>query len=83
MKCFDCAALGHPADAVAVCAGCGAGVCHDHAHVAPRWLTRTAVINRTVAVEPPARIIHCGLCQQAADAATGQQPSTAQRRRRP
>ena len=29
----DCAALGDRVDAVAICADCGAAVCHDHAHV--------------------------------------------------
>lgn len=82
MNCFDCAGLGHPAEAVAVCVDCGAGVCHDHAYVAARWLTRTAVINRTVAVEPPARTIRCGLCQQARDTAAGQQSHPVQRRGR-
>ena len=71
MKCFDRAALGDAADAVAVCIECGAGVRLDDAHVTPRWLTRIAVINRTVRVEPPARSIRCGLCQPAHDAATG------------
>ena len=57
------------AAAVAICADCGAAVCHHHAHVTARWLTRTAVINRTVAVEPPTRIIRCGICPAAHDAA--------------
>ena len=69
MNCFDCAALGEPAVAVAICADCGAAVCPDHAHVTPRWLTRTMVINRIVAVEPPARTIRCTVCQAACDAA--------------
>ena len=68
MKCFDCAALGQSADALAVCPGCGAAVCSDHAHLGPRWLSYTAVINRTVAVEPPARTIRCSVCQAAHDA---------------
>ena len=67
MNCFDCAALGRSVTAVAVCAGCGAAVCLDHAHVTARWLTRTMAINRTVAVEPPARAIHCAICQAAAN----------------
>lgn len=79
MKCFDCAALGRDIDAVAVCIGCGAAVCPDHAHVMPNWLTRTAVINRTVRVEPPARAIHCGLCQQAHDTAAAHRVSEARR----
>ena len=68
MNCFDCAALGESAHAVAVCQECGAALCSDHAHVAPRWLIYSAVINRTVAVEPPARTIRCGMCQAAHDA---------------
>ena len=68
MKCFDCAALGQSAAAVAVCAECGAAVCSDHAHVTPCWLTFTGVINRTVTVETPGRTIRCSVCQQAHDA---------------
>jgi hypothetical protein len=71
MKCFDCSGLGRDVYAVAVCIGCGAALCLDHQHVTPYWLTRTAVINRTLMVEPPTRAIRCGLCQQAHDAATG------------
>ena len=73
MNCFDCAALGDQAAAVAVCADCGAAVCPGHAHVTARWLTRTMVINRVVAVEPPARTIRCGVCQAARDAAPADQ----------
>ena len=69
MNCFDCAALGGDAAAVAVCGDCGAAVCAGHAHVTARWLTRTMVINRVVAVEPPARTIRCSVCQAARDAA--------------
>jgi hypothetical protein len=69
MNCFDCAAHGEVATAVAICAGCGAALCLDHAHVNPRWLTRTAAINRTVVVDPPARVVRCRVCTQAQDAA--------------
>ncbi len=69
MNCFDCAAFGHQAEAVAICADCGAAVCSAHAHVTPRWLTRIMAINRVVAVEPPARTIRCTVCQAARDAA--------------
>jgi len=69
MNCFDCAALGHSAAAVAICGDCGAAVCQDHALMSPHWLTRTAVINRIVNVEPPARLIRCRVCQTAHDAA--------------
>jgi Sodium Bile acid symporter family len=57
MNCFDCGAHG------------GDAVCASHAHVTARWLTRTMVINRVVAVEPPARTIRCSVCQAARDAA--------------
>ena len=77
MNCFDCAGLGHAADAAGICVDCGAGVCLDHAQVTPRWLTATAVINRMVVVEPPARTIRCDVCQHAHDAATGHQPGAA------
>jgi hypothetical protein len=68
MHCFDCAALGDATAAVAICADCGAAVCSAHAHVTPRWLTRTMVINRVVAVEPPARTIRCTVCQATREA---------------
>lgn len=67
MNCFDCDAYGLVTAAVAICADCGAGVCSDHAHVTVRWLTRAAAINRTVAVQPPARTVRCDVCQAARD----------------
>ena len=70
MNCFDCAALHSAVAAVAVCADCGAALCHEHAHVAIRWLTRMEAINRPVRVEPPARSVRCDMCQAAHDAAT-------------
>jgi hypothetical protein len=70
MNCLDCAAHGLCAAAVAICVDCGAGVCWDHSEVEPRWLTRTAVINRVVVVEPPARVVRCGVCSEARGAAT-------------
>lgn len=71
MNCFDCAALGEEVPAVGVCADCGGGICTDHARLSPHWLTLTAVINRQVTVEPPARILRCPVCQTAHDAAKG------------
>jgi hypothetical protein len=70
MNCLDCAAHGQDEPAVAICLDCGAGLCLDHAEVEPRWLTRTAVINRVVTVEPPARVVRCRVCSQAQGAAT-------------
>lgn len=69
MNCYDCAAHGHDTPAVAVCTDCGAALCRDHAQLSPRWLTRTMAVMREVPVEPPARIIRCGICQAARDAA--------------
>ena len=71
MNCFDCAALGKTMPAVGICVDCGGAVCQAHARLSPHWLTRTAVINRIVTVEPPARIIRCEVCQVAHDAAEG------------
>jgi hypothetical protein len=69
MNCFDCASLGHRVPAVGICSDCGAGICADHLRLSPHWLTRTAIINRVVAVEPPARILRCPVCQAAHEAA--------------
>jgi hypothetical protein len=77
MNCFDCAGIGLSTTAVAVCGDCGAGLCPDHAHVEAHWLTRTAVINRTVVVEPPARVISCTVCHTAHDAAEHPRARTA------
>lgn len=71
MNCFDCAAIGEQTAAVAICADCGAALCPGHSSVTARWLTRTMIINRVVAVEPPARAIRCAVCQAARDAAPG------------
>ena len=69
MNCYDCAAHGKTTPAIAVCADCGAALCGGHAHVVPRWLTRTLPITREVPVEPPARAIRCTVCQAAREAA--------------
>ena len=69
MNCFDCASIGQEVPAVGVCAGCGAGICAEHAQLSPHWLTRTAVINMIVTVEPPARILRCPVCETAHEAA--------------
>ena len=56
MNCFDCALAGAVTPALAVCHDCGAAVCADHAVARDHYLTRTATINRDVAVEPPRRL---------------------------
>ena len=61
-------------DAVAICAHCGAGVCLDHAVVAPHRLTRGAVLLRQDSVDPPARrtlCLSCAAAEQAAGAPAG------------
>ena len=68
MTCYDCAVAGQSTPAVAVCLGCGVGLCMAHAIVESRHLTRTAVINRVELVEPPARVVHCAICASAEEA---------------
>jgi hypothetical protein len=70
MNCFDCSASDRSTEAVAICSGCGAAVCLDHATVTARWLTRTAAINRTIVVGPPTRTLMCRLCHEASAAAS-------------
>lgn len=82
MNCYDCAAHGQATPAVAICADCGAGLCGDHAHLTARWLTRTLPIDREVPVEPPARVIRCGICQAAREAAAYDTAAHASGRRR-
>lgn len=73
MKCLDCLAepagqwlIGNvPQPAVAICGRCGAGLCERHAVVGAEVLTATAVINRELAVELPARSIRCRQCDAA------------------
>lgn len=65
MNCLDCATDRHDRPAVAVCHGCGAGVCIDHLEQHERILTRSAAINRQVPIEPAARTIRCHVCAAA------------------
>jgi hypothetical protein len=70
MNCFDCADINPPAPAaVGVCHSCGAGVCKDHAIVLDHYLTRTEPIDQVITIEPPARLIWCGVCFAANNAA--------------
>ncbi len=71
MNCFDCSARGSSNSGSGRLRRLRRRRLSDHAHIAPSWLTRTAVINRIVTVEPPARSLRCGLCQAAHDAAEG------------
>ena len=68
MNCYDCAITGHQNAAVASCVDCGAGLCIEHAIVAPHHLTRVGVINRIETIEPPARLMYCETCATAHDA---------------
>lgn len=65
MNCLDCATTHTDHAAVGTCVDCGAAVCADHAVVRARHLTRTAVINRQVPVEPAARVFRCRICDVA------------------
>jgi len=69
LNCLDCSTSGQLAPAVGVCHSCGAGVCVDHALILDHYLTRTEPINQVVTIEPPARLIWCGSCSAAHEAA--------------
>ena len=62
MNCLDCATVNTDTPAIGNCVDCGSGVCLEHAVVRERHLTKTALINREVAVEPPARVVRCRVC---------------------
>ncbi len=68
MNCLDCASKDHSTPAIGVCHDCGAGVCVDHAVARDRHLTRIMTISMEVEVDPPARILRCGVCSAAVDA---------------
>lgn len=65
MNCLDCATTHTDRAAVGTCVDCGAAVCANHAVVRARHLTRTALINRQVPVEPAARVLRCRICNAA------------------
>jgi hypothetical protein len=70
MNCYDCATQDQlTRAAVGICHDCGAALCVQHARVVGRYLTRIAVINRVVTVDPPARVIYCATCAAAHEAA--------------
>ena len=69
MNCLDCADNNPSTPAVGVCHSCGAGVCMDHAKVFDHYLTRTEPIDQVIRIEPPARLIWCGACSAANEAA--------------
>lgn|GEM_PF-3424009 len=71
VNCLDCTGDGHrDRPAVGTCRHCGAGVCADHVVVVEDRLTRIELLNRVVAVEPPARRLRCHRCHTAHEAAT-------------
>ena len=74
MNCLDCTGSSVSTVAVAVCHSCGAGVCTDHANIRDHYLTRTEPIDQVVRIEPPARLIWCGACAAANEAAAHHDP---------
>jgi hypothetical protein len=65
MNCLQCAIDAHVATtAVAVCTGCGAGVCTEHAHL----LTRAARPTGHIPASGATREIRCTACLDAAAA---------------
>jgi len=75
MNCFDCATEGRTVAAIAVCHDCGAAVCGNHATIESHHLTRTAAMGVHLPVEPPARLIRCGVCHDARQAVAREQDS--------
>ena len=69
MNCLDCADIGSTSSAVGICHSCGAGVCMEHAKVLDHFLVRTEPIDQVIRIEPPARLVWCGTCAAANEAA--------------
>lgn len=68
MNCLDCMTESRVQAAVAVCTGCGAAVCRDHAKVREHTLTRTVPGGMglmTVPTTPAARLVRCLQCDAA------------------
>lgn len=69
--CFECKYIAIRRDAVGVCHNCGVALCAEHARI--EWTPIVAVygnstfpaINETVELPRKARLILCGVCQQA------------------
>lgn len=64
MNCYDCLALEQKTVAVAVCSRCGAGLCLDHAHLAPQTVHEAAGTGRSTHTHN-ARRLTCGVCHEA------------------
>ncbi|GGO43474.1 hypothetical protein GCM10012287_06730 [Streptomyces daqingensis] len=64
MNCYDCLSRQRTTVAVAVCTRCGAGLCLDHAHVAPEIVHESAGTGVT-AHSRNARRFTCGICHEA------------------
>jgi hypothetical protein len=69
VNCLDCVTdFRLQIAAVAVCTGCGAAVCGEHAQVREQTLTRLVpggMAAMTVPVTPPARLVRCLRCDTA------------------
>lgn len=85
MNCLDCHDHRRVAvPAVAVCPGCGAAACRDHAAVRPRPVHRVGAMGRLDPVQPSARLVLCLTCDTAEQATTAlpAEPLRLGRRRR-
>ncbi|MFI1092105.1 DUF2180 family protein [Streptomyces sp. NPDC020917] len=61
MNCFDCATSDLATPAVAVCSGCGAAMCAEHATASPRSVQRPNGLGQSP-MSRSARQIHCPTC---------------------
>lgn len=64
MNCYDCLARQETTAAVATCTRCGAGLCIDHAHVAPEIVSEQVGTGKATH-SPDARRFTCGICHEA------------------
>ncbi|SEN88305.1 DUF2180 family protein [Actinacidiphila rubida] len=64
MNCFDCDTSGLATPAVAVCNGCGAGMCSGHSTSMPRSVQRPNGLGQS-ATPRSARQMHCATCADA------------------
>ena len=71
MQCYDCGLVGEDEPAVAICRGCGAGLCADHAVPVnvPRFVQSSGGIGGPYVRAPRDRhVLLCEACAQDQDA---------------